>query len=74
MDAGLLLSHAVAGGRNWCRQEFECLRRGRDVPGRITVMGFGDMSIARAASPQLSTVRIRRFEMESAPDKCCLHG
>lgn len=42
---------------------FECRQRGWDVPGRISVMGFGDMPIARAASPRLSTVRIRRAEM-----------
>lgn len=42
---------------------FECRQRGWDVPGRIAVMGFGDMPIARAASPRLSTVRIRRGEM-----------
>lgn len=42
---------------------FECQRRGWDVPGRIAVMGFGDMPIARAASPRLSTVRIHRAEM-----------
>lgn len=42
---------------------FECQLRGWNVPGRIAVMGFGDMPIARAASPRLSTVRIRRAEM-----------
>lgn len=42
---------------------FECQQRGWNVPGRLAVMGFGDMPIARAASPRLSTVRIRRAEM-----------
>ena len=42
---------------------FECQQRGWAVPGRIAVMGFGDMPIARAATPRLSTVRIRRAEM-----------
>ena len=42
---------------------FECRRRGWDVPGRIAVMGFGDLAVARAASPRLSTVLVRRAEM-----------
>lgn len=42
---------------------FECRQRGWDVPGRVAVMGFGDLSVARAASPRLSTVLIRRAEM-----------
>jgi len=42
---------------------FECLQRGWSVPGRIAVLGFGDLAVARAASPRLSTVLIRRAEM-----------
>ncbi|MFT3719299.1 LacI family DNA-binding transcriptional regulator [Pseudorhodoferax sp.] len=42
---------------------FECRQRGWDVPGRMAVMGFGDLAIARAASPRLSTVQIRRAEI-----------
>jgi LacI family gluconate utilization system Gnt-I transcriptional repressor len=42
---------------------FECLQRDWAVPGRIAVMGFGDLAVARAASPRLSTVLIRRAEM-----------
>ncbi|MFO1217940.1 MAG: LacI family DNA-binding transcriptional regulator [Burkholderiaceae bacterium] len=42
---------------------FECHRLRIDVPRRLAVMGFGDLPIARAASPQLSTVRVRRAEM-----------
>ncbi len=42
---------------------FECQQRGWDVPERLAVMGFGDLPIARAASPRLSTVRVRRAEM-----------
>ncbi|QHI98896.1 substrate-binding domain-containing protein [Xylophilus rhododendri] len=38
---------------------FECHRRGWDVPGRIAVMGFGDLPIARAGFPRLSTVKVR---------------
>ncbi|MBS0455409.1 MAG: LacI family DNA-binding transcriptional regulator [Proteobacteria bacterium] len=42
---------------------FECVQRGWDVPGRMAVMGFGDLAVARAASPRLSTVQVRRAEM-----------
>lgn len=42
---------------------FECRQRGWDVPGRMAVMGLGDLAIARAASPRLSTVQIRRAEI-----------
>lgn len=42
---------------------FECHRRGLAVPAQLAVMGFGDLPIARAASPRLSTVRVRRAEM-----------
>jgi len=42
---------------------FECQRRGIAVPQRLAVMGFGDLPIARAAWPPLSTVVIRRAEM-----------
>ncbi|MFO1268951.1 MAG: substrate-binding domain-containing protein [Rubrivivax sp.] len=42
---------------------FECHRRGIAVPAQLAIMGFGDLPIARAASPQLSTVRVRRTEM-----------
>ena len=42
---------------------FACHQRGWSVPGRLAVMGFGDLPIARAASPALSTVQIRRAEM-----------
>ncbi|WP_170168261.1 LacI family DNA-binding transcriptional regulator [Pseudorhodoferax soli] len=42
---------------------FECRQHGWDVPGRMAVLGFGDLAIARAASPRLSTVQIRRAEI-----------
>ena len=42
---------------------FECHRHDIAVPGRLAIMGFGDLSIAQAAAPQLSTVRIRRAEI-----------
>lgn len=42
---------------------FECRRQGLDVPGRLAVIGFGDLPIATAASPRLTTVRIDRKGM-----------
>lgn len=42
---------------------FECQRRGLAVPGQLAVIGFGDMSIAEAAFPKLTTVRVHRGEM-----------
>ena len=42
---------------------FECQRRYIAVPKRLAVMGFGDLGIAQAAAPQLSTVRIGRAEI-----------
>ena len=42
---------------------FECHQHGWRVPQRLAVLGFGDLAIARAASPRLSTVQIRRAEM-----------
>ncbi|MFJ3463474.1 LacI family DNA-binding transcriptional regulator [Achromobacter spanius] len=42
---------------------FACGQGGLNVPGRLAVMGFGDLPISRAAFPSLSTVRIRRAEM-----------
>lgn len=42
---------------------FTCRQNGLPVPERLAIMGFGDLSISRAASPALSTIRIRRAEM-----------
>ncbi|OZI52850.1 LacI family DNA-binding transcriptional regulator [Bordetella genomosp. 4] len=39
---------------------FACQQRGLAVPGSLAVMGFGDLPIARAAHPALSTLRIDR--------------
>ncbi|CAM4024415.1 LacI family DNA-binding transcriptional regulator [Bordetella muralis] len=39
---------------------FACQQRGWTVPGKLAVMGFGDLPIARAAHPTLSTLRIDR--------------
>ncbi|MGB6104667.1 MAG: LacI family DNA-binding transcriptional regulator [Pusillimonas sp.] len=41
---------------------FTCQQQGWRVPERIAIMGFGDLPIARAASPGLTTVRIHRNE------------
>ncbi|WPB56974.1 LacI family DNA-binding transcriptional regulator [Xylophilus sp. GOD-11R] len=69
-DVGLRLSALLARRPDidaiFCQNDilaagalFECHRRGWDIPGRIAVMGFGDMPIARAGFPRLSTVRVR---------------
>jgi len=42
---------------------FACQQRGWAVPGRLAVMGFGDLPIARAAAPQLTTLCIDRAAM-----------
>lgn len=42
---------------------FACRRLGLEVPSRLAVLGFGDLPIATAAAPQLSTVRIDRKGM-----------
>jgi len=42
---------------------FECHLRGLRVPDHVAVLGFGDLAMARATSPRLSTVQIRRAEM-----------
>ena len=39
---------------------FECQRRGLRVPQDLAVLGFGDLPIATAAYPALSTIRIGR--------------
>jgi LacI family gluconate utilization system Gnt-I transcriptional repressor len=37
---------------------FECQRRGWAVPARLAVVGMGDMALARATWPRLTTLRI----------------
>jgi LacI family transcriptional regulator len=41
-------------------------RRGLDVPGDLTIVGFGDTIAARQAWPPLTTVSVPRHEMGSA--------
>ncbi|MDQ6916302.1 MAG: substrate-binding domain-containing protein [Pseudomonadota bacterium] len=35
-----------------------CCRLGFDVPGRLSIVGFGDSALARAVSPRLTSVRL----------------
>ncbi|SFT99955.1 LacI family DNA-binding transcriptional regulator [Pseudomonas marincola] len=37
---------------------FTCQRNGIDVPGELGICGFGDLPIARVASPALTSVRV----------------
>lgn len=37
---------------------FSCQRKGIDVPGELGICGFGDLPIARVATPTLTSVRI----------------
>lgn len=39
---------------------FECRERGLNVPEQLAVMGLGDMPIAAAASPKITTIRLHR--------------
>ena len=41
----------------------ECLRRGIAVPGRISVMGFGDFDIAAQCVPALTTIAVGALEI-----------
>lgn len=36
----------------------ECRRRGIDVPGRVSIMGFGDFEVGRQCEPAISTIRV----------------
>lgn len=36
----------------------ECQRRGVDVPGQLSVMGFGDFDIGREINPALTTIHV----------------
>jgi len=36
----------------------ECRRRGLDVPGRLSIMGFGDFELGRESEPPISTIRV----------------
>jgi LacI family transcriptional regulator len=42
---------------------FECQHRGINVPGEISIMGFGDANIAAHVLPPMSTVRTPSAEM-----------
>jgi LacI family transcriptional regulator, gluconate utilization system Gnt-I transcriptional repressor len=36
----------------------ECRRQGVDVPGRLSLMGFGDFEVGRECEPAISTIRV----------------
>ena len=40
-----------------------CQRRGLAVPGRLAVVGFGDVDIAARLVPALTTVRVHRYRL-----------
>jgi LacI family transcriptional regulator, gluconate utilization system Gnt-I transcriptional repressor len=45
---------------------FECQRRGIDVPGRMSIMGFNDLELAGSAFPAISSIATPRYEMGRA--------
>ena len=45
---------------------FECQRRGIDVPGRLALIGFGDLDFSPWCKPSLSTIRPPRREIGTA--------
>ncbi len=36
----------------------ECRRRGVEVPGQVSIMGFGDFEVGRECEPAISTIRV----------------
>lgn len=53
VDAIFAVSDASAFGA-----VMECKRRGIAVPGRISILGFGDFEVGRQCSPAISTIRV----------------
>lgn len=45
---------------------FECQRRGIEVPGRLAILGFGDLDFSAWCTPALSTIRPPRREIGTA--------
>lgn len=84
LDAGAeALGRLLAGGDSpqgiFCSNDmigagviFEAQRRGLAVPGRVAVMGFSDLPIARAVVPALSTVQVRAREIGAAAARLLL--
>jgi LacI family gluconate utilization system Gnt-I transcriptional repressor len=55
LDAVFFTSDVLAVGA-----QFECLRKGWSVPGRIAIAGFDDQDIASEVVPALTTVHVPR--------------
>lgn len=84
-QAATQLAHLLARRRDldavFCNNDqlaagvlFACRRLGIVVPERLAVMGFGDLPIARAAWPELSTVRVKRAEMGERAGRMLLNS
>jgi LacI family gluconate utilization system Gnt-I transcriptional repressor len=50
----------------------ECQRRKVDVPGRLSVMGFGDFDIGRVINPALTTIRVDFRALGERTGRCIL--
>lgn len=50
----------------------ECQRRGIDVPGQMSVMGFGDFEIGRVMNPPLTTIHVDFTELGARTGKSLL--
>jgi LacI family transcriptional regulator, gluconate utilization system Gnt-I transcriptional repressor len=42
---------------------FECARRGMEIPGALSVVGFNDLEFAESTHPALTTIAVPRQEM-----------